>query len=137
VPSVSHLASTHLGLDVHKDTISVAILAPDRDGHDVERIAHDQASGRRLVGASQFPAAASLLPGRPDRLRAGPAAAQHGVGCEVIAPSLIPKAPGDKVKTDTRDCRRLARLYRAGELVAHPDPQRPGRGGRGPVPGLC
>jgi hypothetical protein len=102
VPSVSHLASTHLGLDVHKDTISVAILAPDRD-----------------------------------RLRAGPAAAQHGVGCEVIAPSLIPKAPGDKVKTDTRDCRRLARLYRAGELVAHPDPQRPGRGGRGPVPGLC
>jgi len=37
---------------------------------------------------------------------------------EVIAPSLIPKAPGDKVKTDTRDCRRLARLYRAGKLVA-------------------
>jgi hypothetical protein len=37
---------------------------------------------------------------------------------EVIAPSLIPNAPGDKVKTDTRDCRRLARLYRAGELVA-------------------
>jgi len=36
----------------------------------------------------------------------------------VIAPSLIPKAPGDKVKTDKRDCRRLARLHRAGELVA-------------------
>ena len=41
-----------------------------------------------------------------------------GVHCEVIAPSMIPKAPGDKVKTDTRDCRRLARLHRAGELVA-------------------
>jgi transposase len=41
-----------------------------------------------------------------------------GVGCQVIAPSLIPKAPGDKVKTDKRDCRRLARLHRAGELVA-------------------
>jgi transposase len=41
-----------------------------------------------------------------------------GVRCEVIAPSLIPKAPGDKVKTDRRDCRRLARLHRAGELVA-------------------
>jgi transposase len=39
------------------------------------------------------------------------------VRCEVIAPSLIPKAPGDKVKTDRRDCRRLARLHRAGELV--------------------
>jgi transposase len=44
---------THLGLDVHKDTISVAILAPDRDGPDVERIAHDEASVRRLVG--RFP----------------------------------------------------------------------------------
>jgi len=41
-----------------------------------------------------------------------------GVRCEVIAPSMIPKAPGDKVKTDKRDCRRLARLHRAGELVA-------------------
>ena len=36
----------------------------------------------------------------------------------MIAPSLIPNAPGDKVKTDRRDCRRLARLHRAGELVA-------------------
>ena len=53
MPSVSHLAPTHLGLDVHKDTISVAILAPDRDGPDVERIAHDEASIRRLVG--RFP----------------------------------------------------------------------------------
>jgi transposase len=43
--------------------------------------------------------------------------ASMGVGCQVIAPSLIPKAPGDKVKTDRRDCRRLARLHRAGELV--------------------
>jgi hypothetical protein len=41
-----------------------------------------------------------------------------GVGCQVIAPSLIPTAPGDRVKTDTRDGRRLARLHRAGELVA-------------------
>jgi transposase len=40
------------------------------------------------------------------------------VHCDVIAPSLIPRAPGDKVKTDRRDCRRLARLHRAGELVA-------------------
>ena len=31
---------------------------------------------------------------------------------------MIPKAPGDNVKTDTHDCRRLARLHRAGELIA-------------------
>jgi transposase len=119
VPSVSHLTPVHLGLDVHKDTISVAILAPDRDGPDVERIAHDEVSVRRLVGRL----------GDPRWLRAcyeaGPtgydlARLLHtmGVRCEVIAPSLIPKAPGDKVKTDKRDCRRLARLHRAGELVA-------------------
>ena len=119
MPSVSHLAMTHLGLDVHKDTISVAILAPDRDGPDVDRIPHDEASVRRLVGRL----------GNPRLLRAcyeaGPTgfelarllATMH-VRCEVIAPSLIPKAPGDKVKTDRRDCRRLARLHRAGELVA-------------------
>jgi transposase len=41
-----------------------------------------------------------------------------GVACEVVAPSLVPRSPGDRVKTDRRDCRRLARLHRAGELTA-------------------
>jgi transposase len=41
-----------------------------------------------------------------------------GVPTMVVAPSLIPRAPGERVKTDRRDCRRLARLHRAGELVA-------------------
>ena len=74
---------------------------------------------RRLVGRL----------GDPGRLRAcyeaGPTGFElarllhrMGVSCQVIAPSLIPTAPGDKVKTDKRDCRRLARLHRAGELVA-------------------
>jgi transposase len=38
------------------------------------------------------------------------------VRCEVIAPSLIPKAPGDRIKTDRRDARKLATLYQAGLL---------------------
>jgi transposase len=74
---------------------------------------------RRLVGRL----------GNPRRLRACYEAGPTGfelarlldrmhVRCEVVAPSLIPKAPGDKVKTDPRDGRRLARLHRAGELVA-------------------
>jgi transposase len=41
-----------------------------------------------------------------------------GVHCEVIAPSLVPKAPGDRVKTDKRDARKLVTLYRAGLLQA-------------------
>jgi transposase len=40
------------------------------------------------------------------------------VACEVIAPALIPVAPGDRVKTDKRDARRLVRQFRAGELTA-------------------
>lgn len=67
MPSVSHLAVTHLGLDVHKDTISVAILAPDRDGPEVERITHDEASVRRLVAAWVTPAGCepATRPARP------------------------------------------------------------------------
>jgi len=67
VASVSHLAPTHLGLDVHKDTISVAILAHDRDGPDVERISHDEASVRRLVGAFPSPGCCepATRPARP------------------------------------------------------------------------
>jgi transposase len=119
VPSVSHLGPTYLGLDVHKDTILVAILAPHREVPEVDRIPHDEASVRRLVGRL----------GDPHWLRACYEAGPTGfelaqllhsmqVRCEVVARSLIPKAPGDKVKTDRRDCRRLARLHRAGELVA-------------------
>ena len=46
------------------------------------------------------------------------ACAQAGIACTVAAPSKIPRAAGDKVKTDRRDAERLARLLRLGELVA-------------------
>ena len=48
----------------------------------------------------------------------------RGHECVVVAPSLIPKRPGDRVKTDRRDAASLARLHRAGELTAVwvPDP---------------
>jgi transposase len=42
----------------------------------------------------------------------------HGVACDVIAPALIPRRPGDRVKTDRRDARQLAILFRAGALTA-------------------
>lgn len=110
---------TFLGMDVHKSSITIGTLRPGQDAPDVERIGHDEVLIRRFV--ARFP--------QPDRLRvcyeAGPTGyelarllASMGVSCQVIAPSLIPTAPGDRVKTDRRDCRRLARLYRAGELTA-------------------
>lgn len=42
---------------------------------------------------------------------------QAGIGCDVIAPSLIPRKPGERVKTNRRDARNLGRLYRAEELT--------------------
>ena len=52
------------------------------------------------------------------RLWAGATAQDNlGVECEVVAPSLTPKRAGERVKTDRRDARKLARLLRAGELT--------------------
>jgi transposase len=118
VPSF-HPDTIHLGLDVHKDTISAGILNRDHEVPDVERIFHDEQSVRRLVARFPDPSLVRAC------YEAGPTGydlarllRSLGVRCEVIAPSLIPRRPGDKVKTDRRDCRRLARLHRAGELVA-------------------
>ena len=92
MPSVSHLALTHLGLDVHKDTISVAILAPDRDGPDVDRIPHDEASVRRLVGRLGDPRwLRACYDACPTGFELARLLARLHVRCEVIAPSLIPR----------------------------------------------
>jgi transposase len=110
-----------VGLDVHKETIAVSVAEPD--GGEV-----------RYLGE---------IPNTPDavvklvrRLRkegsklsfcyeAGPCGyglhrqlRDLGQDCQVVAPSLIPKKAGDRVKTDRRDSLNLARLHRAGELTA-------------------
>src|SRR3954453_21910798 len=119
--SVTHSGPIHLGLDVHKDSIPVAVLPWGQEPAEVEKIVHDEPSVRRLV--ARFP--------DPGRLRvyyeAGPTGyelprllARLRVRCDVVAPSLTPKAPGDRIKTDRRDAPRLARPHRAGELVAIP-----------------
>jgi transposase len=121
-----------VGLDVAKDAIAVGVLdGSSESAPRLEKIAHDEVSVRRLV---------SRL-GAPARLRAcyeaGPTGYElhrlltsMGVGCEVIAPSLVPVARGDKVKTDRRDARRLVRLYRAGELITVRVPTREEEGCR-------
>jgi transposase len=104
-------------MDAHKDSISICTLRPD-GSEDIERIFNDETSIRRFVGHFDEPRHVSAC------YEAGPTGYElHrllqnlGVPCIVVAPSLIPKAPGDRVKTDRRDCRRLAHLFRAGELT--------------------
>jgi transposase len=109
----------HLGLDVHRDTITVGVLPAGSDGVAVDRIASDPESVRRLIG--RFPDR-SLLRVCYEAGPTGYGLARQlwsmGISCQVIAPSLVPVAAGDRVKTDKRDARRLARLHRAGELTA-------------------
>jgi transposase len=109
----------HLGLDVSKNKIAAGILRWGEQIPDVETIINDEASVRRLI--DRFPDRGQLRV----CYEAGPTGfglyrllRSMGVACDVVAPALIPKAPADRVKTDRRDCQRLARLHRAGELVA-------------------
>jgi transposase len=92
VSSVSHRGFTHLGLDVTKDTIAVAVLEPRRDRAAVDKMFHDEVAVRRLVDRfedrSKLWACYEAGPIGYDlyRLLTG-----LGVRCDVIAPSLIPK----------------------------------------------
>ncbi len=117
MPSFSEFI--HLGLDVSKDSISVGILDPDDALPVVDRIFHDEPSVRRLIGRFDDPSRLwACYEAGPNGYELHRLLSSLGVRCDVVAPSLIPRAPGDRVKTDKRDCRRLARLHRAGELVA-------------------
>ena len=113
--------SKYVGLDVHKDTIAVAIAAAGGE------------KPRYYGEIPNTPAAVAKLASRlsPDAevlsfcYEAGPCGygiyrqlRKLGHECEVVAPSLIPSKPGDRVKTDRRDGESLARLHRAGELTA-------------------
>lgn len=108
-----------LGMDVHAETIAVAIAEPDGEVRSLGTIANREDSIRRFIKKL----------GSPEQLRAcyeaGPTGfvlywqlAQLGVECAVIAPTLVPKKPGDRVKTDRRDALKLARSHRSGDLTA-------------------
>ena len=99
-----------LGLDVHAETIAVAVAEADGEVRSLGTIANREESIRKFIRKL----------GSPEQLRAcyeaGPT--QLGVECDVVAPSLVPKKPGDRVKTDRRDALKLARSHRSGDLTA-------------------
>jgi transposase len=110
---------THIGLDVHKDTIAVAVLRPGATSCEERVIPNTPEALRKLF--SQYPDHAALrtcYEAGPTGYETQRLCASLGIACEVIAPSLIPKRSGVRVKTDRSDARNLARLHRAGELTA-------------------
>jgi transposase len=111
--------TTHVGLDVHAERIVIASLVGQAKGPTIWDIPNDEKVIRRTF---------QRLANGSHELRccyeAGPCGFElhrqltaMGIGCEVVAPSLIPVRAGDRVKTDRRDATKLARLYRAGELT--------------------
>lgn len=111
--------ATRLGMDVHKETIAVAILRPRQEIPDERVIPNTPEALRTLVAKS--PARSELIA----CYEAGPTGYDTyrqltalGVRCDVIAPALIPRRAGRRVKTDRLDARNLVRLHRAGELTA-------------------
>src|SRR3979490_869 len=108
-----------IGLDVHAETIAVAVAEPDGEVRSVGVIPNRPESIRKLVK--------KLGPAEQVRVccEAGPTGyvvywqlTALGVTCEVVAPTLVPVKAGDRVKTDRRDAMKLARSYRAGDLTA-------------------
>ncbi len=108
-----------MGMDVSKETIAVAVAESGRDDPRYwGTIPHKPEAVRKWlkeIGEKE---------GLEVCYEAGPTGYElyrwlqaMGVSCTVIAPSLIPKRAGDRVKTDRRDAIRLAQLFRAGELT--------------------
>lgn len=124
---MQEISKFHVGLDVHKDSISVAVAEPGRSaGRLVGKVVHDVSKLLKLLSKI----------GKPEQLHlvyeAGPtgfglqrALSAKGYCCEIIAPSQIPRRAGDRVKTDGRDSIELAECSRAGQLSAIwiPDPE--------------
>lgn len=117
---MSQDTTTYIGLDDHMDSIDLAIVWPGEKQEECFQVANEPGALRRL--------AKKLLSKAPGRVvccyEAGANGYElkrrlesHGLECVVVAPSLTPRQPGQRVKTDRRDARQLARYLRAGLLT--------------------
>jgi len=110
--------TTHLGLDVHKESIAAGILRPGSVEPDLRTLANTPEALRKLVSPMDRASLIACYEAGPTGYDTYRVLERLGVRCEVIAPALIPRRAGKRIKTDRIDARNLARLHRAGELTA-------------------
>jgi transposase len=119
---MNQCSTLYIGLDVHKESIAVAYVAKDHDAD----VIYLGTIGTRHVDIDNL---VRKLQSKAKHLvfvyEAGPCGywlyrylSKKGYVCWVVAPSLIPKKAGDRVKTDRRDAIQLARLMRSGDLTS-------------------
>jgi transposase len=108
-----------IAFDQHAATTVAAVLLPGQRMPALHSLTSDTPTILRFVKRIQRQGAVQCC------YEAGPcgfelqrALTAHDIGCDVIAPALIPRRPGDRIKTDRRDAGHLAVLYRAGALTA-------------------
>lgn len=118
---MEHPTTLFVGLDVHKDSIAVAYVPKDRAAEVtfLGPIGTRHADIDKLIRRLHSKASRLLF-----AYEAGPCGyvlyrylTRQGLACLVVAPSLIPRKAGDRVKTDRRDAVQLARLLRSGDLT--------------------
>ena len=111
-----------VGVDVHKATIAVAVVEEGRGGEVRSQgtIEHTPASVAAMIKRLAKPGRVLHFCYEAGCCGYGLYRQITGAGhlCTVVAPSMIPRKPGERVKTDRRDAVMLARLLRAGELNA-------------------
>jgi transposase len=112
-------STTIVAFDQHAATTVAAVLLPGQRTPALHSLGSDSPTILRFIERLRRPGPVVCC------YEAGPcgftlqrALVAHGIPCDVIAPALIPRRPGDRVKTDRRDAGQLAVLYRAGALTA-------------------
>ena len=113
----------YIGLDVHKESIAVAVARAGREVPEFRgEIANRPQAVAKLVDRLSQEFEGELL---QFCYEAGPCGyglyrqlLELGQDCQVVAPSLIPKKPGERIKTDRRDAGKLSQSLRSGDLTA-------------------
>ena len=108
-------AMVHVGLDVHAASIRLAAVRAD-ELLDERTLPHDVDAAARAV--TRWPRVRCCYEAGPTGYGLARHLRARGIACDVVAPGLVPVRPGDRIKTDPRDARKLARLHAGGLLEA-------------------